>query len=60
MMSCGGSRLEARTQKGDAIESVLRAWVIRLRVSYTQNDETRRRNSLVYMSKANFRIALTY
>jgi len=30
-----------------------------LRGSYAQNDETRRRNSLMYMSKVNLPIALT-
>jgi len=34
------------------------AEVVRLRVSHHQNDETRFRNSLVYMSEANLNIAV--
>jgi len=41
------------------LKVALSAQVIRPRVSYNQNDETLRRNSLMYMSKAHLPIALT-
>jgi len=40
------------------LKGALCAQVIRLRVSYTQNDETLSRNSLRYLSKANLPIAV--
>jgi len=40
------------------VKGALCACVIRLRVSYSQNDETLSRNSLMYMSKANLPIAV--
>jgi len=40
------------------VEDALGAQVIRLRVSYNQNDETLSRNSLRYLSKANLPIAV--
>jgi len=36
----------------------LRAYVIRLRISYVQNDEALSRNLLMYMSKANLPISV--
>jgi len=47
--TCGGCR----------VEGALCAYVIRLRVFYTQNDETLSRTSLTYMSNANLPIAVT-
>jgi len=41
-------------------EGALCAYVIRLRVSYNQNDDTFNRNSLSYLSKANSAIAVHY
>jgi len=40
------------------VKGALCADVIRLRVSYYQNDETLSRNSLRYLSKANLSIAV--
>jgi len=40
------------------LKGALCAYVKRLRVSYNQNDETRSRNSLRYLSKANLTIAV--
>ena len=42
------------------VKGALCAQVIRLRVSYNQNDETRSRNSLRYLSKANLPIVCHY
>ena len=39
-------------------KGALCAYVIRLLASYNQTDETLRRNSLIYMSKANLPIAV--
>jgi len=43
---------------GLGVQGALCAYVIRLRVSYTQNDETLSRNSLRYLSKTNLPIAV--
>jgi len=43
---------------GIRVKGALHAYVKRLRVSSNQNDETRSRNSLMYMSKANLTIAV--
>ena len=44
--------------KGYRVKGALCAYLIRLRVSYNQNDETLSRNSLRYLSKASLPIAV--
>ena len=51
------SKIEARIYRG-RFKGALCAYLIRLRLSSNQNDETLSRNSLMYMSKANLLIAL--
>ena len=47
-----------RQEDGFKLTGALCAYMIRLRVSYNQNDEILSRNSLMYMSKANLHIAV--
>jgi len=44
-------------QEAERVKGALCAEVIRLRVSYNQNDEPLNRNSLRYLSKANLTTA---
>jgi len=53
----GLTRIQVRELNSDLIKGALCAQVIWLRVSSNQNDETRSRNSLMYMSKASLPIA---
>jgi len=48
--SCPG---HATSEMRPCVKGALCAEVIRLRVSYDQNDETLSRNSLIYMSRSN-------
>jgi len=57
-VSLGLPHTEWARQKSRWIKGALCAYVIRLRVSYNQNDETLSQNSLMYLSKVNLPIVV--